>query len=184
MPKRIANIYSIARACVIKNVFVNLLLANAAHFWQMDLDWVSYSIPYFYYLAKYTHYTSSIVVWFQSGRLSKTFCTLKCHHQPCLETDDYFKAFQDLLHKRCQKDGTNILLIHKKRQTFVPGGVSFIDQLQKWNSMEFLHFHWKSAAYWVELQTIHRFSQSRRRPLLGPSPGWKRLLVLSHLRHY
>ena len=27
-------------------------------------------------------------------------------------------------------------------------------------------------------------SQSRRRPLLGPSPGWKRLLALSHLRHY
>ena len=27
-------------------------------------------------------------------------------------------------------------------------------------------------------------SQARRRPLLGPSPGWKRLLPLSHLRHY
>ena len=27
-------------------------------------------------------------------------------------------------------------------------------------------------------------SQSRWRPLLGPSPGWKRLLALSHLRHY
>ena len=26
--------------------------------------------------------------------------------------------------------------------------------------------------------------QSRRRPLLGPSPCWKRLLALSHLRHY
>ena len=26
--------------------------------------------------------------------------------------------------------------------------------------------------------------QSRRRPLLGPSPGWKRLLALSHLRYY
>ena len=26
--------------------------------------------------------------------------------------------------------------------------------------------------------------QSRRRPLLEPSPGWKRLLGLSHLRHY
>ena len=26
--------------------------------------------------------------------------------------------------------------------------------------------------------------QSRRRPLLGPSPGWKRPLALSHLRHY
>ena len=26
--------------------------------------------------------------------------------------------------------------------------------------------------------------QSRRRPLPGPSPGWKRLLPLSHLRHY
>ena len=30
-----------------------------------------------------------------------------------------------------------------------------------------------SVAGWckVELQTIHRFSQSRRRPLIGPSPG-------------
>ena len=27
-------------------------------------------------------------------------------------------------------------------------------------------------------------SQSLRRPLLGPSPGWKRLLPISHLRHY
>ena len=39
----------------------------------------------------------------------------------------------------------------------------------------------------VELQTIHRFhnrfTQSRRRPLLGPSPDRKRLLALSHLRH-
>ena len=26
--------------------------------------------------------------------------------------------------------------------------------------------------------------QFRRRPLLGPSPGWKRLLALSHLRDY
>ena len=26
--------------------------------------------------------------------------------------------------------------------------------------------------------------QSRRRPLLGPSPGWKRLLAFSDLRHY
>ena len=42
--------------------------------------------------------------------------------------------------------------------------------------------------YTLELQTkvIWRFlkiSQSRRRPL-WPSPGWKHLLVLSHLRHY
>ena len=37
-------------------------------------------------------------------------------------------------------------------------------------------------------KSIHRFHnrflQSRRRPPLGPSPGWKRLLALSHLRHY
>ena len=26
--------------------------------------------------------------------------------------------------------------------------------------------------------------QSRRRPLRGPSPDWKRLLALSHIRHY
>ena len=31
----------------------------------------------------------------------------------------------------------------------------------------------------VELQTIHRFSQSRRRPLLWPSLGWKRLQAVS-----
>ena len=41
----------------------------------------------------------------------------------------------------------------------------------------------------LELQTkaIQRFpkiSHSWRRPLLGPSPGWKHLLALSHLRHY
>ena len=40
----------------------------------------------------------------------------------------------------------------------------------------------------VVLQTIHRFhnrfSQSQRRPLLGPSPGWKSILALSHWRHY
>ena len=29
----------------------------------------------------------------------------------------------------------------------------------------------------IELQTIHRFSQSRRRPLLWPSHGWKCLLA-------
>ena len=33
-------------------------------------------------------------------------------------------------------------------------------------------------------QLIGEVVQSRRRPLLGPSPGWKRLLALSHLRHY
>ena len=33
----------------------------------------------------------------------------------------------------------------------------------------------------LELQTIHQFSQSRRWPLLGHSPGWKHLQVLSHL---
>ena len=36
----------------------------------------------------------------------------------------------------------------------------------------------------IELQTIHRFPRLRRRPLLMPSPGWKSLLGLSHLRHY
>ena len=38
------------------------------------------------------------------------------------------------------------------------------------------------------LQTIHwfhnRYSQSWRRPLLGPSPGWKCLLPLSHIRRF
>ena len=36
-----------------------------------------------------------------------------------------------------------------------------------------------SAANWL----IGEVVQSRRGPLLGPSPGWKHLLALSHLRH-
>ena len=43
---------------------------------------------------------------------------------------------------------------------------------------------WADADKQLVLQTIHWFSQSCRRPLLGPSPGGKRLLALSHLRHY
>ena len=34
----------------------------------------------------------------------------------------------------------------------------------------------------LELQTIHRFSQSRRRPLLGTSPGWD--TIKTHAEHY
>ena len=41
----------------------------------------------------------------------------------------------------------------------------------------------KSRAVERSIGFHNRFSQSRRRPLLGPSPGWKRLLPLSHLRH-
>ena len=33
-------------------------------------------------------------------------------------------------------------------------------------------------------RSIGEVVQSRKRPLLWPSPGWKRLLPLSHLRHY
>ena len=37
----------------------------------------------------------------------------------------------------------------------------------------------------LELQTkVREDSQSRRRLTLGPSPGWKHLLVLSHIIHY
>ena len=35
----------------------------------------------------------------------------------------------------------------------------------------------------VELRTIHRFSQSQWRPLLGPFSASRHLPVLSHLRH-
>ena len=45
-----------------------------------------------------------------------------------------------------------------------------------------------SMPLWIKISAANRFIgevvQSRRRPLLGPSPGWKRLLPLSHLRHY
>ena len=51
------------------------------------------------------------------------------------------------------------------------------------------HFHFRSSATPLELETkvkrrLTKISKSRRRPLLGPSPGWIHLLVLSHLRHY
>ena len=43
--------------------------------------------------------------------------------------------------------------------------------------------HW-SVITSAANRSIGESVQSRRRPLLGPSPGWKRLLPLSHLRHY
>ena len=49
---------------------------------------------------------------------------------------------------------------------------------------------WPGWEYWAAIKTsaanqlIGEVVQSRRRPLVGPSPGWKRLLPLSHLRHY
>ena len=36
----------------------------------------------------------------------------------------------------------------------------------------------------VPSRRLREALQSQRRPLLGPSLGWKRLLALSHLRHY
>ena len=42
----------------------------------------------------------------------------------------------------------------------------------------------KEVSSILELQMIHQFSESRRRPLLGPSACGKHLLALSHLRHY
>ena len=48
-----------------------------------------------------------------------------------------------------------------------------------------------AAEFWIELCSAPSVSQSdftimEKVPthLLGPSPGWKRLLALSHLRHY
>ena len=42
-----------------------------------------------------------------------------------------------------------------------------------------------ASAVCVVLHWLHnRFSQSRKRLLLRPSPGWKGLLALLHLRHY
>ena len=44
-----------------------------------------------------------------------------------------------------------------------------------------------TTAIQLETKVIRRFpkiSQSRRRPLIEPSPGWKRLIALAHLRHY
>ena len=46
-------------------------------------------------------------------------------------------------------------------------------------------FEWCLVTWWLVLEKVpSEGSQARRRPLLGPSPGWKRLLPLSHLRHY
>ena len=46
----------------------------------------------------------------------------------------------------------------------------------------FAKFRWQ--LYSAANRLIGEVVQARRRPLLGPSPGWKRLLALSHLRHY
>ena len=48
-----------------------------------------------------------------------------------------------------------------------------------------VHNHVSLLSDRAENKPSAKFSQSRRRPLLGPSPGWKTLLALalSHLRH-
>ena len=72
------------------------------------------------------------------------------------------------------------------------------DIFVKTDKIVFRHFHhpghsdicWPQVVpryrYWLELckRLIGEVIQSCRRPLLGPSRGWKRLLPLSHLRHY
>ena len=60
-----------------------------------------------------------------------------------------------------QSDGTNKVIVRQlKNQVFIIVNTSAANRL------------------------IGEVVQSRRRPLLGPSPGRKRLLPLSHLRHY
>ena len=67
-------------------------------------------------------------------------------------------------------------------------GPSFLFQLLPLCYLDFpTSSHDHTWALVLETKVIRMFpkiSQSRRRPLLGPSPGWKRLLALSHLRHY
>ena len=60
-----------------------------------------------------------------------------------------------------------------------------ISESQKWNMVLSEGFLFPcSVPSSAANRLICEIVQSRRRPLLGPSPGWKRLLALSHLRHY
>ena len=84
-----------------------------------------------------------------------------------------------------QDADNNMLFIFWGRSFFVAGSVLQPGAVGGWGQGSCL-INWRAQ---LELQTkvIRRFPkilQSRRRPLLGPSPGWKRLLALSHLRHY
>ena len=45
-------------------------------------------------------------------------------------------------------------------------------------------FVWPGVGIELERNLYNFFNQSRWRSLIGPSPGWKQLLSLSHLRHY
>ena len=68
--------------------------------------------------------------------------------------------------------------LYRRGDVWVPGPL-----YQRWIDISIKitqHTNMTSAAN----RSIGEVVQSRRRPLLGPSPGWKRLLPLSHLRHY
>ena len=58
----------------------------------------------------------------------------------------------------------------------------------EWNVTDWLHATFVTTCYILVLCSAPSVPQlvvqSQRRPLLGHSPGWKRLLALSHLRHY
>ena len=63
-------------------------------------------------------------------------------------------------------------------------------QAVTWGTNIFTQTRHQTSCSILELWTIHQFSQSRGRLLLGPSPDWKRLQALSHftfknlLRHF
>ena len=82
-----------------------------------------------------------------------------------------------------------VLLQLEEKEMRIPGRHCIIQSAEQ-SGLSVLHavIDDHTAHYPLELQTkaIQRFtkiSQSRRRSLPGPSPGWKRLLALSHLRH-
>ena len=57
--------------------------------------------------------------------------------------------------------------------------------ITNWFDSIFLNQRWSQrTGFGAANRFIGEVVQSRRRPLLGPSPGWMWLLPLSHLRHY
>ena len=62
--------------------------------------------------------------------------------------------------------------------------VPWLCEVHRWVSFTTLTCTQNTSASKSSIRRWSEGSSSRRRPLLGPSPGWKRLLPLSHLRHY
>ena len=156
-----------ARPCNIQQQYYFLPASSNNHFWYCDSD----ILLILYFLLSIT------LVWLLLIKRAASFLVIVMSRDCWIVTPPSLDTGNCVLQSKLY-----ITMNGKLRQSD--------------NSFCFTEFYnceylclWKYLCVsWILFSAANRLIgevvQSRRRPLLGPSPGWKRLLALSHLRHY